>query len=183
MFVWCLFSEYEAYDGTTLVTDAKYAYWRVAVSDDGQYVCCGTRKLQIYPITGKKTVNVGPNVSDMDMDHVRSLHLRNGLMLVTRAGCNRAKLFDIESGKEVKKMSCKIAVAQADFLYDNAYIVLLQQLLIPNEPPKPPKMTLCCYDKKIGSNAGTPLPDTPTKSRVSGFPSFLPEHDDRKIDK
>lgn len=140
--------EYKTYDGIQLIKDNKYNFWRVAMSKDGKHVVCATRKVQIYKVTGYDTVEGGPNVSDMDMEHVKSLHVRNGFIAVSRAGCPRAKLFSLETGKEVRKITCKKAIAQIDFLYDNQYCAVLQQELIPNEAPLPPKMTIYAYNKK-----------------------------------
>eukprot|EP01084_Bolivina_argentea_P088437 159669_1 len=147
--------EYKIYEGITLIKDDKYAFWRVCFSEDGNYVCCATRKVQIFKITGKDTVEKGPNVSDMDNDHVRSLRIRKGLILTARMGCARAKLFTISTGKEFKQIKSKKAVCQSDFLCDDSYCAILQQELIPNQAPKPPSMRLFQYnkDKKLKISA------------------------------
>jgi WD40 repeat protein/uncharacterized coiled-coil protein SlyX len=153
--------EYKTYEGVVLSKDPKYAYWKVDMTADGKHVCCATRKPHVYAITGRTTVESGPNISDTDMEHIRSLHLRKNMVLITRAGCTRAKLFDAHTGKQIRKMQCKVAVAQADFLFDDAHVVILQQELIANEAPREPKMTLYCYDKSVRLSGKISVPSTP----------------------
>mmetsp|Transcript_9886 Transcript_9886/g.15837 ORF Transcript_9886/g.15837 Transcript_9886/m.15837 type:complete len:932 (-) Transcript_9886:265-3060(-) len=158
--------EFKTYDGIAVYKDEKYNFWRIRVSKDGQTLVTATRKVRIFTITSKDSIEEGPNVSDMDNDHVKSLNLRNGYVLTARMGCPRAKLFHMSSGKEFKTIKCKKAIAQSDFLCDDSYCVVLQQELIPNEAPRAPSMRLYQYNKdeklKIKAEPATPLPPAAT---------------------
>merc|ERR1712187_904423 len=152
--------EFKSYEGIELFKDPKYHFWRIKISKDGKTLVTATRKINIFEITSKDSIVDGPNVMDMDNDHVRSLNLRNGMILTSRSGCPRSKLFDVQTGKEMKSIKCKKAIAQSDFLCDDAYCVVLQQELIANEAPKVPSMRLYQYnkDKKVKVDAE---PETP----------------------
>jgi len=170
--------EFKTYEGIELFKDDKYNFWRIRISKDGKTLVTATRKIKIFNITGKDSIEEGPNVTDMDNDHVKSLNLRNGYILTSRAGCIRSKLFDIKNGKEIKTIKCRKAIAQSDFLCDDSYCVVLQQELIPNEPPKAPSMRLYQYNKdkklQIPLEPQTPMKKTPT----TNTPEVMPDTTD-----
>eukprot|EP01084_Bolivina_argentea_P005343 10089_1 len=167
--------EFKSYDGIELYKDDKYNFWRICVSKDGKTLVTATRKLMIFKITSKDTIESGPNVSDLDNDHVKSLNLRGGYMLTARAGCTRAKLFDLATGKDYKTIKCKKAICQSDFLCDDSYCVVLQQELIPNQAPKPPSMKLYQYNKDKTSKKKIKIePETPrTKTPMPTSPDTV----------
>eukprot|EP00485_Elphidium_margaritaceum_P000115 CAMPEP_0202693910 /NCGR_PEP_ID=MMETSP1385-20130828/7911_1 /ASSEMBLY_ACC=CAM_ASM_000861 /TAXON_ID=933848 /ORGANISM="Elphidium margaritaceum" /LENGTH=952 /DNA_ID=CAMNT_0049349665 /DNA_START=33 /DNA_END=2891 /DNA_ORIENTATION=- len=158
--------EFKSYDGIQIYKDESYNFWRIRVSKDGQSLVTATRKIQIFKITGKDSIEAGPNVSDMDNDHVKSLHLRKGYILTARMGCPRAKMFDM-SGKELKVIKCKKAICQSDFLCDDSFAVVLQQELIPNEAPRQPVMKLYQYNKEKKLDVKAEPISTPNGSNKS----------------
>ena len=107
----------------------------------------------------------------MDNDHVRSLHIRNGYILTSRMGCPNSRLFSLETGKEFKKVKCKKAIAQADFLCDDKYAAILQQELIPNQAPKAPSMRLFEYNKEKKGKSIPKEPQTPRAAPTSPTPA------------
>ena len=114
--------------GVIIANDGKYPFWKLCLSKSGQTVVCASRKVRIFTIKGnpsinKENVSGGPNVSDADLDHVRSLKLRNGNLLLCRTLVPRAKLFDVNSGKEVKKIGCKAPV-QAVMFFCFLFLIL-----------------------------------------------------------
>ena len=164
--------EFKSYDGIQCFKDEKYNFWRIRVSRDGKTLVTATRKVRIFNITGKDSIELGPNVSDMDNDHVKSLNIKNGYVLTARMGCPRAKLFDIQTGKEFKVVKCKKAICQSDFLCDDSYAVVLQQELIPNEAPRAPSMRLYQYNKDGKVKSSATVPQTPKSggNEVSEIP-------------
>lgn len=134
--------------GVIIEKDGKYPFWRLCISQSGNIVCCASRKVRIFKIkpnsnpTKNGSITKGPSVSDGDLDHVKTLKLRNGYLLVCRPPVPRAKLFNVTSGQEFKKLTCKLPVTRADFLADNAHIICCQQEMVKNEPPRPCVMKL-----------------------------------------
>lgn len=139
--------------GVIIGTDKDYPFWKLALSNNGKNVICASRKVRIFNINGNPTqtenVSKGPNVTDSDLEHVRSLKLRNGKLLLCRTLVPRAKLFDIRDGKEIKKFNCKAPVQAVEFLADNAHIVICTQEYSA-ESCFPPLMKLVSYsDKRV----------------------------------
>jgi len=135
------------YQGTILQKDTRYPFWRVAVSTNGKYVCCASRKINIFVSSDNELkVNDGPRVNDGDSDHVRSLRILDNYLLISRTTVPKTKIFDLTDGKEIKAFSCKKAVAQVDFLCDNFHIIVCQQEEIKaNQPIKPCIMKIIQY--------------------------------------
>eukprot|EP01083_Nonionella_stella_P145839 457839_1 len=161
--------EFKTYDAIQIYKDERYNFWRICVSADGNTLVTASRKIKIFEITAKDSIKEGPNVQDMDNDHVKSLNLRGAYLLTARQGCPRAKLFSLKDAKEFKTVKCKKAVAQSDFLCDDSYCVVLQQELIPNEAPRAPSMKLYQYNKEKKKSVRLE-PETPRKDPDTGTP-------------
>mmetsp|Transcript_78946 Transcript_78946/g.96515 ORF Transcript_78946/g.96515 Transcript_78946/m.96515 type:complete len:864 (-) Transcript_78946:84-2675(-) len=117
------------HSGITLERDTKYPFWRVSITDDNnnKIVCCASRKVRVFNILDDGKIEEKVKVMDDDMDHVKSLHIKNGMLLTSRQLCGRVKLFDLKTGKQIAKFNSKKPIAQTDFMSDNKTICALQQ--------------------------------------------------------
>jgi len=139
--------EFRTYDGVTLYNDEKYGFSRVRISEDGNTLATATRKIMLFSIAEcEDSLSAGAKVMDSDNDHVKSLNFKDGLVLTSRAGCVRSKIWSATDGKQFKVIKCKKAIAQSDFLCDSEWAVVLQQELVANEAPKAPSMRLYKYN-------------------------------------
>jgi len=156
----------QKFQSTVIQKDNRYPFWRIAISSNGKYVCCASRKVNIFFSTDKSATDVieGPRITDADSDHVRTLRICDNLLLVSRTSVARIKLFDLKDGKEIKIFGCKKPVSQADFLCDNKHIIICQQEIKQNELPKPCIMKIVAHT----SNSKVPskmIPKEPTTPR------------------
>jgi len=149
--------EFKTYDGIKLYQDEKYGFSRVRISEDGNTLATATRKIMLFSVTSADSLSAGPKVMDSDNDHVKSLNFKDGLVLTSRSGCARSKMWSAADGKQFKVIKCKKAIAQSDFLCDNEWAVVLQQELVANEAPKAPSMRLYQYNKAEEDGAGPKL--------------------------
>ena len=103
------------YAGIVIAENDKYPFWKVTVSDNGEFAICASRKIKIMIVKGNpmensqdnETICAGSKISDGDLDHVKSLRYRNGKLAICRKKVDRVKMFDVESGKETKKFQFK----------------------------------------------------------------------------
>jgi len=153
--------EFATYEGVTLFTDEKYGFNRVRISEDGATLATATRKIRLFSVTPSASASASSSglelreaakVIDSDNAFVRSLNLKDGLVLTSRSGCVRSKLWSAADGKVQKVIKCKKAIAQSDFLCDSEWAVVLTQELIANEAPKPPAMRLYRYNDSSDAN-------------------------------
>ncbi|ETO28800.1 hypothetical protein RFI_08329 [Reticulomyxa filosa] len=121
------------YKGQSVAEDSQYPFWCLSVSSDGAYVVTGNRKLRVFVA---KSPEEGGQLSeptrfiDTDAEHIKSVDCRNGLVVVTRKQIPRCKIFDLSSGKELHKFSCKEkdgGFVFAAFLCDRAHVVAITQ--------------------------------------------------------
>jgi len=144
-----------------LYKDEKYGVWKLRVSDDGNTLVAATRKIMLFDISdinNTGTMVKGPNVSDTDSEHVKSLNVKDGYVVTSRAGCVRSKVWSMD-GQRQKLLKGKKAIAQSDFLCDDKWCVTLQQELIANEAPRAPVMKLHQYKIKTPELISSPEPD------------------------
>ena len=80
-------------------------------NEDLKYVIAGARKLFCFNLdAGTKAISKGPRITEPDADFTKSLKVRNGMATICRQNTASAKVFDITSGKEVKKQITSIIV-------------------------------------------------------------------------
>lgn len=118
----------------------KYPFWVLDTTEDGATLVAGSRKINIWRTSGlgsdddskaqdgaEKLVK-GPVVTDSDLEHVQSLQVKKGQIVICRRDVSRAKIFSAEDGKEVTKSSkYKTAVKRVQFTYDSQHCVVCCQ--------------------------------------------------------
>jgi len=136
----------------------KYPYWVLAPTEDGSMLVAGSRKLNIWKFSGfadeddsKKSVSdcsleKGPRVTDTDLEHVQSLQVRRGQMVICRRDVPRVKLFSATNGSESAKAKFKSQPRRAQFVFDTEHCVVCCQKQ-DGKTVKPPSMHLWNYKK------------------------------------
>ena len=120
----------------------RYPYQRVMPSEDLKFVVAGARKLFCFNFdAGGKAVSKGPRMTDTDADFTKSVKVRHGMVAICRQNTPRAKVFDLTSGKEIKKAGYKHPCAFVDFVYDMQHCVVCCQEM-KGKKAVPPQMKL-----------------------------------------
>ncbi|ETO26316.1 viral A-type inclusion protein [Reticulomyxa filosa] len=137
------------YKGQSVAEDTQYPFWCIAVSVDGAHVATGNRKLRVFSSksaqeSGEMTEPV--KFTDTDTEHIKGIDCRFGMAIVTRRQVPRCKIFDLASGKELFKFTCKEkdgGYVFATFLCDRKHVVAMTQVLA--KEPSPPVMKVYSY--------------------------------------
>lgn len=79
----------------------------------------------------------GPVVGDTDVDHIQSLQVRMGQIVICRREVPRAKIFSADDGTEIAKSKYKTPVKRVQFTFDSQHCVVCCQ-----KDLKPPTMHL-----------------------------------------
>merc|ERR1719242_715165 len=139
----------------------KYPYWLVQPSEDASTLIAGSRKMNVWKFSGFKgsdddqkqgknvsdcSLEKGPRISDGDLEHVQSIQVRRGQVVISRRDVPRAKIFNTTSGQEVAKQKFKGPVKRVQFTFDNENCVVCTQKQ-DGKKAKPPGMYLWNYKK------------------------------------
>jgi len=138
----------------------KYPYWVLQPTEDGATLIAGARKLWGFKFSGfsdsddaKKAVSecsldkkAGPRLTDTDAEHVQSVQVRRGLVVISRRDVPRAKIFDVSKGAEFAKAKFKNPVKRIQFTFDTTNCVVCCQKQ-DGKNCKPPSMYLWNYKK------------------------------------
>lgn len=136
----------------------KYPYWVLAPTEDASMLVAGSRKINIWKFSGfsdeddskKKesdcTLEKGPRVTDTDLEHVQSLQVRRGQMVISRRDVNRCKIFSATNGSETAKAKFKSPPKRVQFVFDTEHCVVCCQKM-DGKSMKAPSMHLWNYKK------------------------------------
>jgi len=136
----------------------KYPYWVLAPTEDASLLVAGSRKINIWKFSGfsdeddsKKqasecSLEKGPRVTDTDLEHVQSLQVRRGQMVICRRDVPRAKIFSATKGTETAKAKFKSPPKRVQFTFDTENCVVCCQKQ-DGKTVKPPSMHLWNYKK------------------------------------
>jgi len=136
----------------------KYPYWVLAPTEDASLLVAGSRKINIWKFSGfgdeddsKKQVSEcslekGPRVTDTDLEHVQSLQVRRGQMVICRRDVPRAKIFSATNGSETAKAKFKSPPKRVQFTFDTEHCVVCCQKQ-DGKTVKAPSMHLWNYKK------------------------------------
>merc|ERR1712228_345942 len=116
------------YKAKQIDKNEKYPYWLVQPTEDASTLIAGSRKMNVWKFSGfvadsddsKKSVSdcsleKGPKISDADLEHVQSIQVRRGQVVISRRDVPRAKIFNTTSGKEIAKAKFKGPVKRVQF--------------------------------------------------------------------
>ena len=111
----------------------KYAYWVLHPSESGNLLFAGARKLWAFKVNGVEDVennyslDKGPRMNDTDADHVQSIHIQNGMVVITRRDWKKCKIFNTSSGKLLGCKTFKATAVNAQFAFDNENCIVCIQ--------------------------------------------------------
>ena len=88
----------------------------------------------------------GPRLTDTDLEHVQSVQVRRGLIVISRRDVPRAKIFATSTGQETAKAKFKAPVKRIQFTFDTQNCVVCTQKQ-DGKKAKPPGMHLWNYKK------------------------------------
>jgi len=135
----------------------KYPYWLVQPTEDCSTLIAGSRKMHCWKFTGFKdsddskknvsdcSLDKGPRITDTDLEHVQSIQVRRGQVVISRRDVAKAKIFSTSNGNEIYKAKFKAPVKRVQFTFDNANCVVCTQKQ--GKERKPPGMHLWTYKK------------------------------------
>eukprot|EP01083_Nonionella_stella_P055986 147641_1 len=137
----------------------KYPYWVVQPTEDASVLIAGARKMWSFKFTGfkdsddakKKDVSdadldKGPRITDTDLEHVQSIQVRRGQVVISRRELTKVKIFSTSNGSETAKAKFKAPVKRVQFTFDNQNCVVCTQKQ-DGKKAKPPGMHLWNYKK------------------------------------
>eukprot|EP01084_Bolivina_argentea_P081445 147474_1 len=118
----------------------KYPYWVVQPTEDASVLIAGARKMWSFKFTGfkdsddakKKDVSdadldKGPRITDTDLEHVQSIQVRRGQVVISRRELTKVKIFSTSNGSETAKAKFKAPVKRVQFTFDNQNCVVCTQ--------------------------------------------------------
>lgn len=141
----------KVFKGTQLDRNDKYAYWKVCPTADCKFILAGSRKISSWAVGESKSeedcaIGKAPRISDTDMDHIQSLRVQRNLVTICRKNTPRAKIFDVNTGKEAFKARFKGPVSRINFLHDFQTCVVCVQKY-DGKKALPPSLHLWKYRK------------------------------------
>jgi len=154
--------EPSVYKAKQIDKNEKYPYWLVQPTEDAQSLIAGSRKMNVWKFSGFAEVDAddskknnavsdcslekGPRISDGDLEHVQSIQVRRGQVVISRRDVPRAKIFNTTSGLEVAKAKFKAPVKRVQFTFDSENCVVCTQKQ-DGKKAKAPGMHLWNYKK------------------------------------
>ena len=136
----------------------KYPYWCVQPTESCELLVAGARKLWAFKFSGFKdtddskknvsecSLDKGPRLTDTDLEHVQSVQVRRGLIVISRRDVPRCKIFQTSTGQEQSKAKFKAPVKRVQFTFDTQNCVVCTQKQ-DGKKAKPPGMHLWNYKK------------------------------------
>merc|ERR1712129_46003 len=149
---------------TQIEKDESYPYRVCAPTEDAKTLVAGTtRKIKCFSFSGfgdggaddKKTkdggggaasLTKGPGMTDGESDHVQSIQVRRGQVVISRRNVPKANIFSTSNGKLVAKAKFKAPVKRVQFTFDTENCVVCTQKQ-DGKKAKPPGMHLWNYKK------------------------------------
>ena len=136
----------------------KYPYWVLQPTESADLLIAGARKLHSFKFSGfsdsddsksqvsECSLDKGPRLTDSDLEHVQSVQVRRGQIVISRRDVPRCKIFSASTGQEQAKAKFKAPVKRVQFTFDAQNCVVCTQKQ-DGKKAKPPGMHLWNYKK------------------------------------